>query len=448
MSRPMKQSGLSRLPELPTTWTRSKLGFEARVKARLGWKGLTADEYVDDGFVFLSTPNIKGREIDFERVNYITRERYLESPEIMLREGDVLLTKDGFTLGTTNVVRHLSRPATLNGSIALVRPKPSLHSIFLYYFFASDFFQHLVHLMKDGMDILHLFQADLRHFDVLLPPLAEQRAIGTFLDRKTAALDALIARKERLIELLQEKRQAVITQAVTKGLDPSVPMKESGVEWLGAIPSHWVVHELRHRIRRIEQGWSPACANSEADEGEWGVLKVGCVNYGGFRDTENKALPLDLKPLPELEVRVGDVLVSRANTRDLVGSAAYVERTRSRLLLCDKLFRIHYRPSNTDPRFLVLLLQSDLCRFQFERDATGASGSMQNIGQDSVRRLLFGWAPLEEQRRLVLHVAARTAQIDALKSRLEAHCEKLREYRQALITAAVTGKIDVSREAA
>src|SRR5690606_20795619 len=121
---------------------------------------------------------------------------------------------------------------------------------------------------------------------------------------------------------------------------------------------------------------------------EWGVLKVGCVNYGRFRESENKALPADLAPLPEYEVRVGDVLVSRANTRELVGSAAFVHATRKRLLLCDKLFRLHYCPS-VNPQFLVLLLQSAACRHQLEADATGASGSMQNIGQDSIRGLLF-----------------------------------------------------------
>lgn len=289
---------------------------------------------------------------------------------------------------------------------------------------------------------------DFHSIPVVIPPLERQQMVARYLDRKTAGIDALVSEKERLIELLLETRKALITEVVTKGLDPNAKKKASGVDWLGPIPAHWIVQDMRHRIRRIEQGWSPSCETREADEGEWGVLKVGCVNYGGFRESENKALPSDLKPLPEFEVRPGDVLVSRANTRELVGSAAYVDTVRPRLLLCDKLFRIHCRPAEVDARFLVLLLQSDICRYQFEREATGASGSMQNIGQDTVRRLRFGWPPLDEQQDIVARVGARTSRIDVLKSEVQAHVERLREYRDALVTAAVTGKIDVTKEAA
>lgn len=290
-----------------------------------------------------------------------------------------------------------------------------------------------------------IYMPDLRRLTVPIPPREEQARIVKRLRTRLPKIDALIARKERLIELLQEKRQALITQAVTKGLDPTVPMKDSGIDWLGKIPAQWQVRELRHNLFRIEQGWSPMCESREADPGEWGVLKVGCVNYGHFRESENKALPVQEQPVPALEVRAGDVLISRANTRELVGSAAYVRHTRPRLLLCDKLFRLRTTPS-TNSEFLVLLLQSSICRLQFERDATGASGSMQNIGQDSVRRLVFAWPDLTAQKDIVDHVASGSAHIDQLKMNLGRQIETLREYRQALISAAVTGKLDVTKE--
>src|SRR5436305_1316380 len=128
-----RDSGIDWLGEVPSHWEVKRLDLLASVKGRLGWKALTADEYVPEGFIFLSTPNIKGeRDIDFENVNYISSHRYYESPEIMLRKGDVLLAKDGSTLGITNVVRDLPNPATVNSSIAVVRPKPTLDSIFLF----------------------------------------------------------------------------------------------------------------------------------------------------------------------------------------------------------------------------------------------------------------------------------------------------------------------------
>lgn len=128
----MKASGIKWIGEIPEDWEITKFKYEIYTRGRLGWKGLTADEYVNEGKIFLATPNIKGSEIDFTNVNYITDERYQESPEIMLSEGDVLLTKDGSTLGTVNVIRFLPKEATVNSSIAVLTPSENLHSLYLY----------------------------------------------------------------------------------------------------------------------------------------------------------------------------------------------------------------------------------------------------------------------------------------------------------------------------
>jgi type I restriction enzyme, S subunit len=220
-----KDSGVDWLGEIPSDWSVSRLGFESWVRARLGWKGLKADEYVDDGFAFLSTPNIKDREIDFENVNFITQERFEESPEIKLRLGDVLLAKDGSTLGTVNVVRTLPRPTTVNSSIAVITPRESLDSVFLYYLFRSSYMEQTIQEIKGGMGVPHLFQSDLVKFYLPLPPLDEQRAIASFLDVETSKIDGLVSEQRRLIELLKEKRQAVISHAVTKGLNPNATMR-------------------------------------------------------------------------------------------------------------------------------------------------------------------------------------------------------------------------------
>jgi len=200
----------------------------------------------------------------------------------------------------------------------------------------------------------------LKGIGVPLPPVAEQQAILGFLDRETAKIDALVAEQEQLITLLKEKRQAVISHAVTKGLDPSVPMKDSGVEWLGEVPEHWQVCTLRRLIKRIEQGWSPECEAQPADENSWGVLKAGCVNRGIFNPEENKTLPDSLDPLPEYEVQEGDILMSRASgSPELVGSTALVYQTRPRLMLSDKIFRIHPE-AGQDRSFFVWSMNAKL----------------------------------------------------------------------------------------
>jgi len=182
------------LPALPGAWRWSRIGWVSEVSARIGWKALTAAEYVPEGYIFLSTPNIKSGDIDFDNVNFIPEWRYLESPELMLERGDVLLVKDGNTLGITNIVRDLPAPATVNGSIAILRPK-SIEPRFLRYVLASDMSQGLIDSLRAGMGVPHLFQADIKKMPVPLPPLRAQSGIADFLDAETCRIDALIVKK-------------------------------------------------------------------------------------------------------------------------------------------------------------------------------------------------------------------------------------------------------------
>ena len=158
---------------------------------------------------------IKGSEIDFTNVNYITDERYQESPEIMLSEGDVLLTKDGSTLGTVNVIRFLPKEATVNSSIAVLTPSENLHSLYLYNYIKSSYIQNLINRKKDGMGVPHLFQKDIREFNLLLPEIQEQQQIANYLDEKCTHIDSLIADKEQLIREFEDYKKALIFEYVT-----------------------------------------------------------------------------------------------------------------------------------------------------------------------------------------------------------------------------------------
>ncbi|HDG7213443.1 TPA: restriction endonuclease subunit S, partial [Acinetobacter nosocomialis] len=173
----------------------------------------------DDGYIFLATPNIKGKQIDFNNVNYINKQRYEESPEIKLNIGDILLTKDGSTLGTVNIVRDLPKPATVNSSIAVITPYKNLTSEFLLYLLTSSFMVNTIQRIKGGMGVPHLFQADLNKFYIPIPELAEQFEIVKFLDQETAKIDTLILKAESAIQLMQERRTALISAAVTGKID-------------------------------------------------------------------------------------------------------------------------------------------------------------------------------------------------------------------------------------
>jgi type I restriction enzyme S subunit len=424
-----KDSGVDWLGEVPEHWGVSKLGFEAWVRARLGWKGLKAEEYVDDGFVFLSTPNIKSTAIDFDDVNFISKERYAESPEIALREGDVLLAKDGSTLGTVNVVRSLPRPATVNSSIAVITPHSSMVGVYLYYLFQSSFMKDTIQQIKGGMGVPHLFQEDLNKFWVPVPQIPEQLELAAFLDRETKKIDAMVGEQRRLIELLKEKRQAVISHAVTKGLNPDAPMKDSSIEWLGEVPKHWELKAAKRLFRLVVE---PA-----PDDNDFELLSIYTeIGVRPRKDLEakgNKATTTDGYWM----VRKGDLIVNKLlawmgaigiSDYDGVTSPAY-DILRQRIPL--------------EPRFYDFLFRCGICFTEFRRYSRGIMDMRLRLYFDELGQLLMPYPPEEEQRQIVSFLQAELPRFDDLTAEATHAIDLLQERRTALISAAVTGKIDV-----
>jgi type I restriction enzyme S subunit len=169
------------------------------------------------------------------------------------------------------------------------------------------------------------------------------------------------------------------------------------------IPSHWSWAYFGDVHLGITSGWSPQCEDRQREGDEWGVLKVSAVSWNRFLPEQNKALPANLEPRPQHEVRVGDFLMSRANTADLVGKSIVVHDTPPHLMLSDKLLRVTL-PRSYLPKFANLVNNSSLGRGHYETEASGTSASMKNISREQINRLVVPIAPLEEQRRIVTKV--------------------------------------------
>ncbi|MBS7455710.1 restriction endonuclease subunit S [Coralloluteibacterium stylophorae] len=297
-----------------------------------------------------------------------------------------------------------------------------------------------------GTTFLELSGDELASFRLAFPEREEQAAIARFLDRETPKIDALIAEQEKLLALLAEKHQVTISHAVTRGLDPKAPMKDSGIPWLGEVPAHWTVAMLRRFVAIFEQGWSPECESRVPEEGEWGVLKAGCVNGGVFDAAQSKALPSSQQPRPELEVESGDVLMSRASgSPKLIGSVAYIVDTPSKLMLSDKIFRLRLS-ADVDPEFFSLLMRSQPLRQQIEQAIGGAEGLANNLPQSSIKDFWLCVPPKSEQRAIVESTHTETASLRLLAEAEQRFVDLLKERRSALISAAVTGQIDVRGE--
>ncbi|MEW5685252.1 MAG: restriction endonuclease subunit S [Pseudomonadota bacterium] len=403
---------------------------------------MKADEYVDEGYAMLSTPDIKGRDIDFAGANRITKARYDESPEIKLRAGDTLLAKDGSTLGTVNLVRDLKRPSTVNSSLAVISPGGRLVDAFLLYYFQAAFIVARIEEQKGGMGVPHLFQDDLVRFPLPLPPLREQKRIAAFLDRETAKIDALVGEQQRLIELLKEKRQAIISRAVSKGLDPSAPMKNSGVEWLGKVPAHWEVVKFG---RAIDYQEGPGImADDFRDEGvplmrvagvggRWATLQ-GC----NFLDPEKVAKRWD-----HFRLTPGELVISASAS---MGTVSEVGPDAEGAIPYTGLIRLRPKDQLTERGYIRALVSSRLFFVQIDLLKTGAT--IQHFGPVHLARMFVTCPPLAEQRAIAAYVEEREEQFAALIGAAESGIELLIERRAALISAAVTGKLDVGSQSA
>ncbi len=359
------------------------------------------------------------------------------------RIGDVLVSTVRTYLKAIAIVPDREIPYVASTGFAVLRPGKRLASSYLGRIVQSDYFVSEVIARSVGVSYPAINASEVVALPIPFPPLPEQQAIADYLDAETQRIDTLIAELREMIRLLKEKRQALISHCVTKGLDPTLPMKDSGVEWLGEVPERWEVVPVRYVIDSIEQGWSPQCYPYPAGENEWGVLKVGCVNSGTFRPQENKALPEDLAPREWLSIKNGDVLVSRANTRALVGSTAVASEDYPRLLLSDKIYRLRVNTRSMTPGFLGLQLRGPAARALIELNASGASDSMQNISQETLIAVRLAVPPPPEQHAIAAHVDRETAKIDRLISETEETITLMQERRSALISSVVTGKLQV-----
>ena len=211
-----KQSTIQGIKDIPSNWNEVNLLKVIYLRARLGWRGLKAEEYVDEGYPFLSAFNIVNNQLVWENLNFINQLRYDESPEIKLSLHDILIVKDGAGIGKCARVENMPLgESTVNSSLGVITVSETLYYSYLYYFFLSTPFQDNVLFLKNGMGVPHLTQENLKSVRIPLPPVDEQKTIANFLDSKCSEIDGLIKVKQEKIETLKQYRQSLIFEAVT-----------------------------------------------------------------------------------------------------------------------------------------------------------------------------------------------------------------------------------------
>jgi len=420
----------------PSRWNLTQVKYEAYVKARVGWHGLKSDDFTDEGPYLVTGSDFKSTNISWSDCYHCDLKRYEQDPYIQLKNGDLLITKDG-TIGKVALVQQLAinEKATLNSGVFVVRPLESnFLSGFYFWLLQSRVFTDFVDYNKTGSTIVHLYQDTFVNFSYASPKFKEQTQIAAFLDHETAKIDTLIDKQQQLIELLKEKRQAVISHAVTKGLDPDVPMKDSGVEWLGEIPQTWEMWKLAHAFEVIGSGTTPSSDNDSWFEGDIPWVTTGELRETVITHTIKKVSKLTLERFSALKIHpVGSVVIAMYGATIGRLGILGVKSTTNQACCVLTFSRV------IDNKYLYYWLggyKDDIIRLS-------SGGGQPNINQEKVASLKISSPILKEQTQIATFLDHETAKIDTLIDLQQQQIELLKERRTALISAAVTGKIDV-----
>ncbi len=391
------------------------------------------------------------RVADFDRVRLRVRleDQTLRSIEPraaqarQLGRGDLLLEKSGGgekqPVGAVVMYDH-GEPAVCSNFVARLSIADGNDPRFLTYLHAALYAARVnTRSIKQSTGIQNLDSTSYLNERVGLPERQEQVMIATFLDHETSKVDELVEKKERLMELLQEKRTALITHAVTRGLDPTFPMKESGIEWIGEIPAHWEV--------------GPVYARYEVALGKMlDAKKVTGEHLGPYiRNVDVQWDTVNTDDLPEMDfspsererygLRGGDLLVCEGGE---VGRTALWTIDTGKYFYQKAIHRVRPRSRDEEPRYFFYLMYALAKRGVFV--AGGNPNTIDHLTAVQLRHYRIPFAPIVEQRAIAGFLDCETAGIDALVARMREAIGCLREFRTALISAAVTGKIDVREE--
>lgn len=435
-----KNSGIEWIGDVPEHWEVKSLKYVADVmpsnvdkKSTEGEKSVRLCNYVD----VYKNNNITN---DLSFMDATASDAQIE--KLSIRYGDVIATKDSEDPNDIAVPTFVSQDfenVVCGYHLTLMRAfEAKLFGHFLFWIFSSKKYNQYFSTQAKGVTRYAVGISSFKNLLIPLPTLEEQTQIAKYLDQKTAQIDKLIADKQKLIELLNEERTAIINQAVTKGLSPNVPMKDSGVEWLGEIPEHWEVWKLAHAFKKIGGGTTPESGNPIYHEnGTINWLNTGDLNDDVLNETSKKVTEKAMLDYSALKLFPPHSVVI-AMYGATIGKTSLVNCE----ITTNQACCVFYGSDIIENKFLFNWFLSNKANII----NLSKGGGQPNVSMDILKSLKVPCPSQEEQNVIVKFIEMENLKIGDLLSKVKEEIELLKEYKTALISEVVTGKVDVRGE--
>lgn len=449
--RKMKDSGIEWIGEIPEDWEVKRV--KKLINSFFKGIGITKEEVFLDG----DTPCVRYGEI-YTKYNISFKECYSYTKKEILpsiryfQHGDLLSSATGELveeIGKT--IAYMGNEKCLAGGDIIVlnhRQNP----LFLSYAMNSHYIQAQRSSGKSKLKVVHVSASEIGNSLIAIPSLKEQLSIASYLDTKCSEIDSIVRNTEKTIEEYKKLKQSLITEVVTgkkrvaaDGVSLSYEprkMKDSGVEWIGEVPEEWGICKLKLLIKSMESGVSVNASQFPAEGKEFGVLKTSSVSKNYFIPSENKKVDADEYYRVSCPVKADTVIVSRMNTPEMVGAAAYCSENIDHIFLPDRLWQVSFVES-TSAKFMWYFLISSYIKSYYSSLAMGTSSSMQNISQSQFSNANVLLPSLDEQQIISAYLDTKCSEIDKLIADKQTLLQELESYKKSLIYECVTGKREV-----
>lgn len=435
----MKDSGIDCIAEIPENWDISRIKYDATF-----YNGDRSEEYpsgndiIDEGIPFVNSENIHGTFLDVSSCKCITNEKYKRLGGAKLKINDIVFCLRG-SVGNCSINKSINE-GTVASSLVAIRTN-NINPDFLNYYLNSDSTVFQTSLFQNGSCAANLSAEKVSNYYICTPILKEQQAIADFLDEKCEKIDKVVSEIEEQIQVLEDYKKSLITETVTKGIDKNVPMKDSGIDWIGNIPKNWEVKKIKYIIQNNSDGIKVGPFGSSLtdavvgnEDGEYKIYGQANLIRRDFNYGDNFVTEKSYKQLKNYEVLPNDICVSMMGT---IGKCCVVPQNIQKGIMDSHLIKIRLSDEEC-PKYFEYCYESDM---GFEQLLYYSKGSIMNgLNSVIVKNIYMPFPELNTQKEISDYLDKESEKIDKTINNKKEQLETIKEYKKSLIYEYVTGK--------